>query len=239
MRKAAVALAVVAALAAALALVAWNSLDLVVRAALLHWGPDVTGVKVDVDRVDISPFDGRGRIAGIELGMPAGFAAPRTARFGEVRLALDPSTLTSDVVVVRELVVESADITYERGNRASNLDAIQRKIEGYVKRSEPQDAAGKEGARGKRRFVIERLSIRKARVLMTTRGLKGQGLAFDLPDVELRDVGKGGGVTASQAAAIVASTLQQKIALRVLTNIDALRRGGLEGAVDALRGLIK
>ncbi len=88
--------------------------------------------------------------------------------------------------------------------------------------------------------MIEKLSIRKTRVTMTNRGLGGQGLAFDLPDVELRDVGRRqNGVTASQAAAIVASTLQQKIALKVLTNVEALRRGGLEGAVDALKGLVK
>ena len=46
-------------------------------------------------------------------------------------------------------------------------------------------------------------------------------------------------MTASQAAAIVASTLQQRIAMKTLTNMEALRRGGLEGAVDALKGLVK
>ena len=94
--------------------------------------------------------------------------------------------------------------------------------------------------RAKRKFVVERLTIRNARVVMTARGLGGQGLSFDLPDVELRDVGKRqGGVTASQLAAVVTATLQQKIALRVLSSADALRRGGLEGAVDALRNLVK
>ena len=241
MKKAAIILAVAAVLAAAGGIVAWNSLDLIVRAALLHWGPDVTGVKIDVDRVDISPFDGRGRIGGLVLGNAPTFSAPTSARFGDLRLVVDPSTLRSDVVVLRELAVESLDVTYERGNRGSNLDAIQRSIEAYVRGSGARSAkAADEGAKGKRRFVIERLALRKVRVLMTTRGLKGQGLTFDLPDVELRDVGKDrGGVTASEAAAIVASTLQQKIAVRVLTNIDALRRGGLEGAIDALRGLVK
>lgn len=239
MKKAAIVLAV---LGVAAALLAWHSLDLVVRLALERWGPDVTGVRIDVEDVRISPRDGRGRIAGVELGSPAGFSAPRAARFGELRVALDPSTLFDDVVVIRELAAESLQVTYERGERGSNLDAIQRAIEAHARG--PGGGAGKGGAggaaRGKRRFVIERLSIRKARVLMTTRGLKGQGLAFDLPDVELRDVGRrGGGVTASQAAALVASQLQQKIALRVLTNAEALRRGGLEGALDALRGLVK
>lgn len=239
MRKAAIAVAVAGVLAAAGAIVAWNSLDLIVRAALLNWGPDVTGVKVEVERVDISPIDGRGRIVGLALANPAGFSSPRAARFGELRLAVDPTTLRSDVIVVRELAVESLEVTYERGQRASNLDAIQRSIEAYARGPVARPAKGGSVAKDKRRFAIERLSIRKVRVLMTTRGLKGQGLTFDLPDVELRDVGRGGGVTASEAAALVASTLQQKIAIRVLTNVEALRGGGLEGVIDALRGLVK
>lgn len=241
MRRVVIGLAVLGGVALVAALLAWYSLDLIVRAALVHWGPEVAGVKVDVAEVRISPRDGLGRIGGLEIGNPAGFSAARAARFAEIRLAVDPATLTSGVVVVRELAILAPQITYERGDRQTNLDAIQRSIEAYAKRSEAADGGPETGGkRLKRRFVIERLSIRNARVVMTARGLGGQGLAFDLPDVELRDVGKRqGGVTASQAAALVAATLQQKIALRVLTNVEALRRGGLEGAIDALRGLLK
>ena len=234
-------LAVLAGVVALAAVVAWNSLDLIVRAALEHWGPDVTGVKIDVAEVQISARDGRGRITGLDIGNPGGFSAARAARFGEVRLAIDPATITSEVVIVRELAIVSPQITYERADRGTNLEAIQRNIEAYVKASGAGDSApaGKAGG-GKRRFIVERLTIAKARVLMTQRGLAGQGLTFDLPDVDLRDVGKRqGGITASQVAGVVNSTLQQKIALRVLSNVDALRRGGLEGAIDALKSLVK
>ena len=241
MRRVLVVLAVLAGIGVLGALLAYNSLDLIVRAALEHWGPDVTGVKVDVAGVEISPRDGRGRITGLDIGNPAGFSSPRAVRFGEVRLAIDPATVTSGVVHVRSLAVESTQVTYERADKATNLDAIQRHIEAYAKGAETQVAGGGGGRAGaKRRFVIDRLTIRKVRVVMTTRGLGGQGLAFDLPDVELRDLGRRqGGLTASQVAAVVASALQQKIAVRVLTNVEALRRGGVEGAIDALKGLVK
>jgi hypothetical protein len=58
--------------------------------------------------------------------------------------------------------------------------------------------------------------------------------------VQLTDVGRRqGGLTASEVAQVVASQFQQKIAQKVLTNVDALRRGGVEGAIDALKGLLK
>jgi hypothetical protein len=75
---------------------------------------------------------------------------------------------------------------------------------------------------------------------MTTAGLKGQGVSFEIPDIELRDVGRRqGGVTPSEAANIVAGALIAKIAQKILTNVDLLRKGGIEGAVDALKGLLR
>jgi uncharacterized protein involved in outer membrane biogenesis len=231
----------VAALGAVAALIAWNSLDLVVKWGLEHYGPEITGVAVKVHHVEISPLDGRGAIRGLEIGNPAGFGAPRAARLGEVRVAVDPRTVASDVVRVHEFSLEQPQIFYERGDKATNLDVIQRHIEAYVKGNVPVDEA-KPGSRkaGARRYLIDRIAIRGARVTMTTAGLRGQGLQFDIPDVELRDLGKrGGGVTAAEAAAAVASVLQNRIAQKVLTSAELLRQGGAQGAIDALKGLLK
>jgi uncharacterized protein involved in outer membrane biogenesis len=236
-----VVLLVVAALAGAGAYLAFNYVDVVVKMALEHWGPDVIGAPVKVGEVQISVKSGRGAIRELEIGNPSGFASRRAARFGEIRVAVDPSTLTDRLIVIREIAVESPQITFEKGDKAANLDSIQSSIEAYTKRAAAAgEGKGEGGTSLKRRFVIERLSIRGGRVLMTNTSLKGQGVSFDLPEVQLRDIGKGkGGVTASEAAALVVSTLQNRIAQKVLTNVDLLRRGGVEGAVDALKGLLK
>ncbi len=251
MRKALLALAVVAGLALVAGVVAWNSLDLIVTWTLEHYGPQVMGVDVKVKQVRISPRDGRGEVRGLELGSPPGFTAPRAARFGEIRLAIDPATILDPVVRVREVFVDTPTIVYERGPKGANLDAIQANIDRYVgakerqgstqdSRAAPVSDSGPIPGTRKRLFIIDRLVIKGARVTMSNAGLRGQGLAFDLPDVEIRDIGKRqGGVTASQVAAIVAGTLQNRIAQRLLTNLDSLRRGGVEGAIDALKGLLK
>lgn len=245
MKKAVIVLAVLAVLIGGGVYWAYNSLDVIVKVALEHYGPDVTGVSVKVGEVKLSPRDGRGSLKGVEIGNPPGFSASRAARLGEITVALDPATIRAPVVRVHEILIDAPLITYERGKGSTNLDAIQKNIEGYVKRAEAASTAdGKEttaaGKSVRHKFVIERLAIRGAKVTMTTQGLKGQGVTFDLPDIELRDVGKRqDGVTASEAANIVVNTLISKIAQKVLTNIDLLRKGGVEGAVDALKGLLK
>ena len=240
MRKAATALAILLLVIGAGAWLAWNSLDVLVKWGLEHYGPDVTGTTVDVGSVRISPRDGRGSIARLDIGNPRGFGSPRAARCGTIRVALEPKTVLEDVVHIRELAIESAEIAYERGEKASNLDAIQQAIERYAKSPEGRDGGQGGTSKPKRRYVIDRLTIRGTRVVMTNARLKGQGIQFDLPDLVMSDIGRSrGGLPAGEVAAQVASAMQQRIAQKVLTNVDALRKGGVEGAIDALRGLLK
>jgi hypothetical protein len=74
---------------------------------------------------------------------------------------------------------------------------------------------------------------------MTETALRGQGITFDLPDVELRGLGeREGGLTASEIGQRVAAALEAAIARKVLSSIELLRQGGLPGAIEALKGLV-
>lgn len=220
---------------------AYHSLDVILKMALEHYGPDVLGASVKVGETHLSTRSGEGRLKNLEIGSPHGFTAPRTARFGEIRLAIDPSTITENVIVVRDISVEAPAITFERGKGGHNLDAIHRNIEAYVARSAgASEAKASSASRATRRFIIQRLSIKGAKVTMTNPALRGQGLTFDLPDIELRDVGRReNGLRASEIAKIVSGAIVSRVAQKVLTSVDLLRKGGVEGAVDALKGLFK
>jgi hypothetical protein len=242
MRKAAIGFWIVVALVVGAAFWAYHSPDVILKFVLEHYGPDVLGAPVKVAEVRLSAQTGEGALRGLEIGSPQGFTAPRTARFGEVRVALDPATLTEDVIRIREIRVDAPAITFERGANGHNLDAIQKNIDAYVERSAggPQVKPDAGRAKAKRRFTVDRLTIRFARVTMTGAGLKGQGFTFELPDIDLKDVGKPqGGLRASELANVVAGAIIGGIARRMLTSVELLRKGGVGGAIDALKGLLK
>ena len=242
MRKAAWIVAILVIVVAGAAFWAYESLDLIVKVALEHFGPQVTGVSVEVGEVEISAASGRGTLRRVDIGNPPGFSAPRAARLGEISVAVDPASVRAPVVLVHEIVIGSTTVTYERGPHGTNLEAIQKHIADYVKGSQEASGAGDKTATGREvrhRFIVDRLLIRNAKVIMTNPGLKGQGVTFDIPDIELRDLGKReGGATASQIASRVADALVSRIAQKLLTNFDLLRKGGVEGAVDALKALV-
>ena len=156
------------------------SIDGLVKHAIESWGPEITGVKVRVDSVRIELAQGRGTIRGLFVGNPKGFAAPHALKLAEMRLTLDPSSVTRDVVVIRELVLAAPDIVYERGQGSDNLAVIQKNVDAWVAKNA---GAQKTSGPGKK-FIIERVLIRNGRVHY------GTTASSPMPDLQLRDVGK-------------------------------------------------
>jgi hypothetical protein len=238
----AIGLAIAAALAGAGAYWLYTSLDFVVKSAIGHYGPQIAGAPVSVRDVRISATSGRGTLRGIEIGNPPGYSSPRALRAATLAVGLDPASLGSGVVVIHDILVDAPEISYETRGDTSNLEAIGRNIAAYAKRSGggPDGKGASAGRPGERRYLIGRITLRNAKVTMTNARLKGGGLTFQIGDIDLRNVGKGtGGATAAEAGALVTSAIHARIARTILTNVDALRRGGLEGALDALRGLVR
>jgi hypothetical protein len=214
------ALAVVALVAAGVWL--YLSLDHVVKRAIEKYVPEILQATVELDEVKLSPADGAGTLRGLRIGNPQGFRAPHAATVGTIALAVDPTTVVKDVVLVRRIAVERPSITYEPGARGSNFDVLQRNVARYV-------GAGGEAKAG-RKLIVESLTIRGARVTYAPQVGRGTAtISFDLPDIQLRDVGKSrGGVTPGELAKIIVDALAARIA-EVMARA-AVRRG-LEGVL--------
>jgi len=166
------------------------SLDGLVKQAIERWGPEITGVPVKVASVRIEVAEGRGIIRGLVVGNPKGFQAPHALKLSEMRLALDPASVTKDVVVIRELQIVAPEVVYERGQGSDNMTVIQKNVDAWV--AKMGGAPRKDAGPGKK-FIIEQLRVRegKARV--------GTAVAAPMPDLHLRDIGKKtGGATAGE-----------------------------------------
>ncbi|HEX7055137.1 MAG TPA: hypothetical protein VF211_14525 [Burkholderiales bacterium] len=228
-------LLVVALLAVAAGGAAWwlyASRDALLKRAIETFGPQLTGVSVKVASVRLEPLEGRGAIRGLEVGNPRGYRAPHALSLGEMRLAVEPASLAGDVVHIREISLEAPSITYERGPGGDNLSAIQRHIESFLPKSQPGDSRAEKSAK-ERRFIVDRVQVRKARVSY------GGSLAIDVPDLQLRDLGrKSGGATAAQ----ITREIWTAVTRRAIASAPAAIRGLEEkakSAVDRLRGLLK
>jgi hypothetical protein len=209
----------------------YASRDALIKRAIEHYGPELTGVSVKVKAVKLEPVDGRGTISGVEVGNPRGFTAPHSVTLGEIRLAVDPGTITSDVVHVREISLEAPSITYERGAQGDNLSAIQKHIESRLPKS--KGGTGTKDASPERKFIIDNVRVRNAKVSY------GGAVTVDMPDIQLRDLGKRtNGATAAEITREVWNELTRVAISRAPAALEGLRDKAKDAA-DRLRGLTK
>ena len=211
----------------------YASRDALIKRAIEHYGPQLTGTAVKVKEVKLEPMDGRGIITGLEIGNPPGFSAARALTLGEMRLAVDPSTITANVVHVKEISLEAPTITYERGAQGDNLSAIQKHIQSQLPKSQGGSAAKESKDAPQRKFIVDHVQVRNAKVSY------GGAVTVDLGTVQLRDLGKKkGGATAAELTDEVWRELSRMAIARAPAVIEELRDKA-KGASDRLRGLIK
>ncbi|MGH7829446.1 MAG: hypothetical protein ACREP8_04655 [Candidatus Binatia bacterium] len=189
----------------AVSLFLYSSLDSLIKAAVEKYGSEVTQTEVRLDKAAVSVASGAGDLRGLSVGNPSGFRSPTIFRLGEISLALNVGTVTSDTVVIKEIVVLAPEVMYEIGLQGSNIDALKRNINAYTATgktevkttSKPEDGEG-------RKFIIENLYIRNGTVHMSS-AFHDKTLSAPLPTLHLTNIGKqkGGAVPAEVAQRIV------------------------------------
>jgi hypothetical protein len=214
-----------------------SSLDSIVEAAVEKFGSEMTQAEVQLDQVQIELTSGKGALRGLTVGNPAGFKSDRALSLGELSLALDTASVTTDTIVIKEIVITSPEVTYEFGLKGSNLDALKRNVDAYTVQGKdkkgPED--DKPGQRGPK-LIIENLYIRNGKVNVTAPELQNQSASASLPNIHLTGIGKNsGGATAAEVAEqVLAAISQQAAQAAATTNLGGLVDKAKKDAAGAL-----
>ena len=219
----------------------FTSLGSLIVAAVERFGSEATQAEVELKGAEVSVTSGEGALRGLRVGNPKGFATDSALRLGEVSLKLDVATVTSDPVVIKEIVVRAPEVTYELGEAGSNIDALKRNVDRYAKQksSGGQGTGAGGGGAGGPKLIIENLYVRGGSVEISATGLGGKTLSVPLPAVHLKNIGKDtGGATPDEVMATLFSSVSgnvgKAVSPLVLDKLTGAAEGGAAGAEDAL-----
>lgn len=171
----------------------------IVETVIEKQGSRVTQVAVALDAVDISLTDLKAGLRGLTVANPSGFETARAVSLGEisVKLAKDWSP---NLIVVEEVMVRAPEITYEIGSSGSNIAAIQKNVEDFMKvvgggqgSSSSGSTAPAGGDDAGPKVVINDLYIKDGKVNVSSTLLQGKTLTAPLPEIHLSDIGKDSG----------------------------------------------
>lgn len=218
-----------------------TSLDSLIVAAVERFGSAATRAEVALEGAEVSVTTGAGALRGLRVGNPKGFDTESAIRLGEISLKLDVGTITSDPVVIKEIIVQAPEVTYELGEAGSNIDALKRNVASYARRSSGGgggQGGGGGGAQGPK-LIIENLYLRDGTIKVSVTGLGGKTENVRLPAIHLKNIGRRtGGATPDQIMELLASNLSGSVGKAVaplaLDVLTGAAEGGAEGAKDAL-----
>jgi uncharacterized protein involved in outer membrane biogenesis len=217
----------------------------IIKQVIEQVGGDATQAKVSLSDVSLSLTSGEGALKGLVIGNPKGFKGSQAFKLGEVSLKVDPNSITKDVIVVKEVVIASPDITYELADAGGdNIRTIQANTKSYASKfggsktapaakpaPSPAPAPSQPAAKDEKdkKMIIENLYVRGGRVGVTASALAGKPLGTTLPDIHLTNIGKAsGGATAAEVADQVIGAIAQASQTAV-SKISADQLKGLAG----------
>jgi len=248
-KKVLIALVVLVLLVGVGAVLLLTNLGSIIQSAVEKFGSDATGTKVTLAKADVSLTSGQGTLGGLMVGNPQGFTAANAFELGEISVKLDTASVSTDTIVVKEVVIQGPKVRYELGaSLGSNLGKIQENVDAYTRSLGGGGSGGKSGggsggskppeakpaSGGETKFVIEHLYVRGGKVTLGTAASEGASIGTPLPEIHLTDIGKkSGGASAGEVASQILDAITKG-------SIDAAAKGGIEKAAkDALGGAVK
>lgn len=155
-------------------------------------GPAALGVPVALQGADVSLVRGKAALRGLHVGNPEGYKTDGLLDLGSVAVEIDTSTLFSDVIVIRSIMIDGLAVTYEKGLLNSNLGALIDQLAGGEEETAETEKTAEES--GGKKVVIEKLVIADSQMKFSVTGaaaLTGGGaIPIPLPKIVLTDLGK-------------------------------------------------
>jgi hypothetical protein len=205
----------------------------IIKGVVEKVGSQATQTPVTLAEVDISLTDGSGELKNLVVANPEPFKSEHAMSLGIIRVQIDPATIGSNPVVIKEVVIDSPQIIYEVSGGGTNIGAIQENVDAFAKGlgAGGETPAGDEPpAEGEgTKVIIENLYVRGAKASVSATFLGGESVGVTVPEIHLTDLGKDdGGASAGEVAAELLDAIAEAV-------IDAVASENIKGLSDALK----
>ena len=204
------------------------NLDKGIKAAVETLGPELTQSSVTLNDVDLSLTSGEGSLKGLVVGNPAGFKTPNAFSLGEIFIAIDPESVTTDTIVIKSIRIVAPEITYESAKGGTNLDQLQKNVEQALGASDGASSDASEGATDEssattKKLIIKDLNITDGKISYSNPLLGDKPISLPLPAIKLTGIGeRSGGASAGEVVKQILEAIN-KNAAGAVTNSGALK----------------
>ena len=125
---------VLAALIGAALYYGFYRLDDLAKTAIEKYGSEAIATKLSVESVSINLKDGNATIKNLAIANPKGFADKDAIYASLIKIDLDTSKTTSELVVIKRVLIDKPKVYFEKTEKTDNLSVLQKNADDYSKK---------------------------------------------------------------------------------------------------------
>jgi hypothetical protein len=203
------------------------SLGFIIKGAVNHVLPTITGTPSSMDSCYLNLLTGTLSIKNFVIGNPEGYETPHAFKLGEVYVDIALTSLMSDKIVIQDITVDNMEVSFEAKLTETNIGVIKDNIDKLSK--EEDKAEGKpdkdegstepeEDSGGGKKLQIDNFMFINSKVHMHA----GVGTSMPLPEIKITGIGSDseGGASVTDVSEEVYKELYMAI-LKAVGNINS------------------
>ena len=196
-----------------------------IKQAVETLGPQYLGVPVSLGSAEVSLTDGSGSLNNLEIGNPSGFSGPPSMRIGRIALALDPTQISGELVTIKNLVIDGAEVAIIAKGTNTNVQTLMDNLDsGDPAPAQPESEAPA------MKLIIDAFAFTNAKASLSS-DLVGEK-TVTIPDIKLTGIGRNSsGVTTQQAVKQLLKPILKaatEAAVREGLGVDDLKKSATE-----------
>jgi uncharacterized protein involved in outer membrane biogenesis len=196
-------------------LVGISNLGPLIKNGVNTYGPRITKTEVRLGDVGLSLFSGQANLKDLYMGNPKGFRSPEAMKVRSIHVDLDEKSLAGDTIIIDRIEVIGPEITYEKVTTTDNFQTILNNMKETMGGGGPSTGKSEKSVGGKK-LLVKDFIVRGGKVNLAVSAVVQKDITASLPDMHLKEVGKGG-VPAAQVFAEIVAALYQEITSRSVT----------------------
>ena len=209
-----------------------SSIDGIVKKQIETVGSELTGVPVSVESVNLDLSEGKGKISGLTIENPPGYATDTAFKLNELILNIDLISIpNSEPLILKQLLIDGLETNLEIKEATSNLTEISNAIRKNTKQAEDKTQSGQDGK--PITITVQELVISRSTINVID---QEKSNSQSLPSISLRNVGGEQGTTPANLAGTVVTKLISEILKEAA--LDMIKEAVKEKVGEITKGLL-
>lgn len=178
----------------------------IAKEAIERGGTYAMQVDTTVSSVDVNLGAGTATMSGLNIANPNGFDTDHFLNLGDSSARVNLESVRTDTIVMPEITLSGIDVILDKGGNPSNYNTILNSL----KRFESEEQTTPDEAQPGKKLVIDRLLLEDINVRVANMpgvSLAVGDVAVNIPEIELRDIGKEESMTTAEVINLVVKTV--------------------------------